>query len=301
MSDFPQVSVVIPTYNRAEMLRVALDSVRAQTIPAFEIAVVDDGSTDHTAEVVRDFASGGMPLIYLTGPHRDRLGEARNRGVAATSGEWIAFLDSDDIWKPERLERQLNAIVAMPDALFAFCNVQRFDEYGPIGNGPYLSASADYNGRIVGYVLQEPVVVPSALMVRRDAFERLGGFSDRQINEDYELILKLAAENSACYVPDVLVMHRAHAGSRSMALQRASMLEYLDIVQRFLREHQDLARDVRVRGRRGLANVHLKLAAFYIQAGDRRTARKHLRSLLRLRPWDRRVLPAYLSSWGIRH
>ncbi len=296
MPDYPQVSVVIPTYNRAEMLRAALDSVRAQTVPISQVAVVDDGSTDHTAEVVRDFVGGGLPIICLTGPHRDRLGEARNCGVEATGGEWIAFLDSDDIWKPERLRRQLDAIAGMPDARFAFCNLHRFDENGLIGSKPYLSPSADYNGHIVGHILEEPVVVPSALIVRRDAFKRFGGFSDRQINEDYELIVKLAAAYSACYVPEVLVLHRAHGGNRSMGRQRDAMLEYLDIVQTFLTEYPNLPLDVRVRGRRGLVNVHFKLARFYIGAGDRQEARRHLRGLLKIRPWDRRAFAAYLTS-----
>jgi len=297
MANYPQVSVVIPTYNRAEMLRGALESVRAQTVPASQVAVVDDGSTDHTVEVVRDFASSGLPIVYLTGPHRDRLGEARNRGVEATGGEWIAFLDSDDIWKPERLRRQLDAIARMPYARFAFCNLHRFDENGLIGSKPYLSPSADYNGRILGHVLEEPVVVPSAFMVRRDAFKRFGGFSGRQINEDYELIVKLAAEYRACYVPETLVLHRAHGGNRSMAQRRRSMLEYLDIVQGFLAGHPNLPLDARVRGRRGLANVHFKLARFYIEAGDRQAARRHLRSLVRIRPWDRRAFLAYLASF----
>jgi GT2 family glycosyltransferase len=190
----------------------------------------------------------------------------------------------------------------MPDARFAFCNVQRFDENNsPIGNGPYLSPSADYNGHIVGYILEEPVVVPSALMVRRDAFKHLGGFSGRQINEDYELIVKLAAECRACYVPEALALHRAHGGSRSLAQQRAAMLEYLDIVQSFLSEHPNLPLDVRARGRRGLANVHLKLARFYIEAGDRQAARRHLCSVVRIRPWDRRAFLAYLSSFRKPH
>ena len=297
MTYYPRVSVIIPTYNRAEMLRAALDSVLAQTtIPVAQIAVVDDGSTDHTAEVVRTFAEVGAPVIYLTGPHRNRLGEARNRGVAATDGDWIAFLDSDDLWKPERLARQMDAVQRTPSARFAFCNVHRFNEKG-LFSTPYLSPLADYNGRILGPILEESVVVPSALMVRRDAFNKLGGFSGRQGNEDYELIVELAARYNASYVPEALVLMRAHEGSRSLQRHRAAMSEYIDIVSGFLSKHPHLPPQVKACGRRGLANVHFKLAMFDIETGNRREARKQALALLRLRPWDRRALPTYLATW----
>src|SRR5437763_17202808 len=92
------VSVVIPTYDRADLLCEAVGSVLAQTLPAVEVVVVDDGSTDRTPEVVDDLLGQGAPLVYLRGPHLNKRGEARNRGVAAASCSLIAFLDSDDVW-----------------------------------------------------------------------------------------------------------------------------------------------------------------------------------------------------------
>src|SRR5262245_54482715 len=112
MATSTQVSVIVPTYNRAEMLRAALESVRAQTVPVREIVVVDDGSTDGTAGMVETLAASakGVPVIYLRGEHTNRRGEARNRGVETSSGKLLAFLDSDDLWKPQRVERQLVAL-----------------------------------------------------------------------------------------------------------------------------------------------------------------------------------------------
>ena len=297
MSQSTAVSVVIPTYNRAELLSASLRSVLDQTVPALEIVVVDDGSTDRTERVVEEASAIGVPIIYLNGPHRNRLGESRNRGVVASKGEWVAFLDSDDLWLPRRLERQLDALAAAPEAGFAFCNLQRFDENGPYGGGPYLPPSADYNGYILGDLLQEPVAVPSALMVKRSAFYEAGGLADRPINEDYELTLKLAARHPACYVGEPLVLMRRHPASRSRVSSEMAHLEYIQIVEAFLDEHPGLPAQTRAQGRKGLANVHFKLARLYMEDGKRAAARKHIRAMLRLRPLDRRALPAYLKSW----
>jgi glycosyltransferase involved in cell wall biosynthesis len=291
-----QVSVVIPTYNRADLLRAALESVLLQTLPVGEIVVVDDGSTDHTADVVRAFAMSGAPVIYLHGPHANSRGEARNRGVAASNGSLVAFLDSDDLWKPERLQRQLAAWERSPEAGFAFCNVQRFDESGPLGVA-CLHPAADFNGHVLGAVLTEPRAVSSTLIVKREVFERVGGFADLRMNEDYELSLRLAADYTASYVPEVLVMMREHPGRTSRSASEVPLLDYVRIVEGFLAKRSDLPAPMREAGRRGLANVHYKLGRFYLGEGERRRARDHLTEVLRLRPLDRRALSAYLRLW----
>ena len=147
MPELGPVSVVIPTYNRAELLRAALESVQAQTVPVREIVVVDDGSTDHTAAVVHELTAAGAPILYVPLPHLNQRGAARNRGAAATTSPLIAFLDSDDLWLPRRIERQLDAWARAPAAGFAFCNVQRFDEQGLIGPCPACTRRRTTTGR----------------------------------------------------------------------------------------------------------------------------------------------------------
>ena len=298
------VSVVIPTYNRAELLRAALLSVLAQTVPAREIVVADDESPDHTRDVVRELAAGGAPIVYLPGGGRDspapghnRRSAARNRGVAATTAPLVAFLDSDDIWQPGRLERQLDALARAPGAGFAFCNLQRFDSGGLHDLRPYLPPAADYNGAILGALLEEALVASSTLLVRRAALDRVGGWADVRKGEDYELSLRLAAAYPASYVPEVLVLLREHTGRTSRAQREMPLVDTVAILERFLATHRDLPPAMRARGRRGLANVHFKLARLYWQHGEPATARRHLRALLRLRPWERRALLAYLRSW----
>lgn len=294
MAEFERVGVVIPTYNRADMLREALRSVLDQTVPAAEIVVVDDGSTDDTPGVVAEFAGAGAPIRLLAGPHTNERSASRNRGVDALESPLVAFLDSDDIWKPERLERQLGALRQHPEAGFAFCNVHRFNERGLIGTLPCLLPSADYNGTILGDVLLEPLAVSSTLLVRREALQEVGGFAPMRMNEDYELTLRLAARFAASYVPDVLVLMREHEGRTSRAKRDLPLLDYISIVERFIEAHPDMPSTARARARQGLANVHLKLARLYTELGEREHARKHLLASMRLRPLDRRVYSAYV-------
>jgi glycosyltransferase involved in cell wall biosynthesis len=291
------VAVVIPTYNRAALLRAALESVLAQTVPVQEIIVVDDGSTDDTAAVVAEFATQGAPIGYFFGLHQNRRSHARNQGFAATSTPLVAFLDSDDLWRPARLARQLAALAAAPAAGFAFCNLQRFDEQGLI-EGPCLDPAADYNGAILGDILEEPRIVSSTLLVRRAAFEAVGGFADLPMNEDHELTIRLAARYPASYVPAVLVLLREHAGRTSRAAREVPLTDYIRIVGDFLAGHPDLPASVQARGRRGLANVHLKLARFYLESGERAAARRHVRAALGLGLWNRRTLQATMRAWA---
>jgi glycosyltransferase involved in cell wall biosynthesis len=296
-TDLGPISVVIPTYNRADLLRAALESVLAQTVPVREIVVVDDGSTDHTPDVVRDLMAAAAPILYMPLPHRNQRAIARNHGVAATTSPLVAFLDSDDLWLPHRLERQLDAWTQAPAAGFAFCNVQRFDDQGLIGL-PCLSPTADYNGAILDHILLEPLANSSTLVVQRALFDRLGGFAPLRTNEDYEFTVRLATAARASYVPEVLVHLREHRGRVTRTEEEMPLLDYITLVTGFLAAHPRLPPRTRAQARRGLANVHFKLARHYLEGGDRAAARRHLWALARLRPWDRRSPAAWLRAWG---
>jgi hypothetical protein len=205
----------------------------------------------------------------------------------------IAFLDSDDLWRSERLERQLEAWARDPEAGFAFCNVQYFDDAGLVGIS-CLPPGRDFSGYILGDILEEPRAVSSTLVVKRDAFERTGGFRDIRMNEDYELTLRLAADYRASYVPEVLVWMREHEGRTSRQGRDLPLLDSITLIEEFLGAHPHLPRGVRSKGTASLANMHYKLASMYTEWGDARLAQSHLRMFRRLRPWDRRALAALI-------
>lgn len=161
------VSVVIPAYQAEKYLPAALESVLAQTEPPLEVIVVDDGSTDRTAEVVRGFGPRGVKL--LSQPHCGAAA-ARNRGVDAATGEWLAFLDADDLWPADRLARQLELLAADPAADGAFGLMRQFVS-------PDLSL--EQQAQVACPLTFQPAISSGAMLIRAAAFRRVGAFDPR--------------------------------------------------------------------------------------------------------------------------
>jgi glycosyltransferase involved in cell wall biosynthesis len=196
----PTVSVIIPTHNRSALLRRALESVRAQTRLPDEVIVVDDGSTDDTATwVPGDYAD----VVFLRRKNSG-VSAARNAGIAAARGRWIAFLDSDDEWRPRKLERQLRALSASPDT--PLCHT---DEIW-IRNGRRVNRMhkhAKHGGWIYPRCLPLCAISPSSAIVRRDVFDDVGLFDeDLPACEDYDMWLRVCSRYPVLLVDEPLVV-----------------------------------------------------------------------------------------------
>jgi len=199
----PRVSVIVPTFNRRAMVREAVASVLSQTVRDFELIVVDDGSEDGTAECLnREFGSD----LRLIRTENRGVAAARNTGAAAARGELLAFLDSDDLWRPRKLEAQLEHFAAHPDS-----QACQTDEIW-IRNGVRVNPRRRHrkpDGDIFWRSLELCLVSPSAVMLRRDLFERLGGFDEGlPACEDYDLWLRLGRMAPVSLIPEALVVKR---------------------------------------------------------------------------------------------
>ncbi|MCH9647358.1 MAG: glycosyltransferase [Deltaproteobacteria bacterium] len=196
----PRVSVIIPTFNRCVWLARAVRSVLAQSRPAAEILVVDDGSTDDTRSVVEsEFPS----VRYL---RQENLGvsAARNRGLAAATGNWLAFLDSDDEWLPEKLSRQLAALER--EGSYRICHT---DEIW-IRNGRRVNPRRRH-AKPTGWVFQQCLPLcalsPSAVMLHRSVVQEVGGFDESlPVCEDYDLWLRVTSRFPVLLVEEPLVV-----------------------------------------------------------------------------------------------
>ncbi len=210
----PNVSVVIPTHDRLGLVDEAVASVLEQTFPDLELVVVDDGSTDGTAEHLA--ARFSDPRLRIVVQENRGASAARNRGAAETSGEWLAFLDSDDRWLPRKLERQLEALAAHPDHPAAYTE-EIWYRNGRWANPRKIHAK--YSGWIFERCLPLCIISPSSILMRREVFEALGGFDESlPACEDYDLWLRLAARHPVLLVPERLIVKRnGHPGQLSQA------------------------------------------------------------------------------------
>lgn len=193
----PRIAVVVPTHDRAAVLGRALDSVLRQTVPAAQCLVVDDGSRDDTGAFVRRSYPG---VTYLRQAHRG-VSAARNLGIRHAEVEWVAFLDSDDCWMPDKLERQIDALDGTD---FTICHT---DEIW-IRRGRRVNPMRKHRKRggwIYRHCLPLCAISPSTSMVRRDVLEAVGGFDESlPACEDYDLWLRLCARHPVLYLDEAL-------------------------------------------------------------------------------------------------
>jgi len=229
----PSVSVIIPVYNRAQLLLEASVSVIAQKYRDFELIVVDDCSDDLPEKALTCLP--GIEEITLKYIRLDRHfgmpGFVRNRGVEAASGEYIAFLDSDDIWMPEKLEKQADVILrgrretaaeesGLPYDAAAFAETSSAGRIKIchtrekwLRDSKVVSQSSQRHkreGDIFEDSLWKCIIGPSTVMMEKSLFESIGGFrEDLEIAEDYELWLKVTAENPVSYIDEPLTVKRA--------------------------------------------------------------------------------------------
>jgi len=199
------VSVIIPTYERWALLAQAANSVFGQRVSPCELIVVDDGSTDWTAEYCARLARR-PEFSYISLSHSGKPGKVRNAGARLAKGEYLAFLDSDDLWKPEKLARQIEFFEANPE--LRICHTREVWQ-----RGERIVSQVGQRQRRAGDIfadaLKKCIIGPSTVMMRRELFEELGGFrEDLEIAEDYELWLRLTAKYPVGYLDEPLTIKR---------------------------------------------------------------------------------------------
>ena len=211
----PLVSVVIPTFNRADWLAASIGSVLGQMYPHLELIVVDDGSTDHTPDVVHGF---GNAMIYLRGEHRG-VSVARNRGVAVSQGNLIAFLDSDDLWQPGKVAAQVALLQQQPEVEVCYTD-EIWIRHGVRVNPKRIHQK--HTGWLFEPSLPRCIISPSSVMLRRSLWHRLGGFDERlPACEDYDLWLRMTRRVPVTLIPEPLIVKR---GGHADQLSRSTPL-----------------------------------------------------------------------------
>jgi hypothetical protein len=230
----PTISAVIPAYNSAAFIAEAISSIRSQTYPVNEIIVVDDGSADNTGDVTRQ---AGNDIRYI---RQENAGpsSARNRGIASASGDLIAFLDADDQWTPERIEKQLEVIRHDPDIVLVAGDMAEIDVQGKIivptvlGKHSMLTYFQELGGspipNALALLMKINFIPTGSVLVSKSALLTAGGFNTGiRYGEDLELWGRIAANHAICCLPEVLLLRRQHGSNATRSME--SLL--LDLVK----------------------------------------------------------------------
>lgn len=216
------ISVVIATYNREYCLERAVTSVVQQTLAPKEIVIVDDGSTDQTRELVEKITKYSTIRIRYKSTSNQGISAARNVGIDMCASEWIAFLDSDDEWLPEKIKKQNEFSLSSPA-----CNLIHTDEVW-IRNGQLLNQKKKHRksgGDIFERSLKLCLISPSSVIMRKKALESYGGFrEDIIVCEDYDLWLKISSREQVGFIDEPLL--RKYGGHKDQLTLKYFAMDY---------------------------------------------------------------------------
>lgn len=278
----PLVSVVMNCYNSSRYLREAIDSVLAQTYQNWEIVFWDNRSTDESAGIFNDYSD--PRLRYYLAPEHSKLGKARNLAVAHARGEWICFLDCDDIWFPEKLELQIAIIAGEdPDLGFVYGQMLVLDECRG-ENSIWSARLRKYTNKTLLSRLPEGLILEKLLMVNfvplltaiinRKFYHEVGGISEHfEQAEDYELFVKIAARKKVRAVQSVVAMYRIHQSNNSIANNDIAFCEASELIGRYLPAPAAF---------RGLRFRHATYAMTQIESGKLWSGMRHIAECVRL-------------------
>ncbi|MGV8125151.1 MAG: glycosyltransferase family 2 protein [Candidatus Xenobiia bacterium LiM19] len=234
-----KVSVIISTYNRAHLVTEAIDSVLQQSFKDFEVIVVDDGSTDHTGEVLHERYKDRIHYIY----QENQGTPARNTGINISKGHYIAFLDSDDLWLPHKLEKQVSLIETLPERVgMIFCSM--YVQEGSDGRDTMVCYRYTHRGNILkSLLLSEAMASPSRVLIKKECLEKVGLFNESlKRSEDTELWIRISQYFDADFVEEPLVIKR-HLDSHIMG--DPGTLEDVSAIYEKIFDNPDIPEDIK--------------------------------------------------------
>lgn len=204
----PTVTVVVPTYNGARYLREAIDSALAQTWKELEIVVVDDGSTDETPSLLAEY---GTRIRVIRKPNGG-TSSALNVGIRAAQGEWVAWLDSDNLWEPTKVEREIETARVHPAAGLIYTDYVQVDEEGRVIGHFRGPAPPGRAGRILR-LIRIMYINASSTLIRRSVFDDVGLYDETEPTaHDLEMFLRILERYDIAHVPEPLLRYRVHPG-----------------------------------------------------------------------------------------
>jgi len=294
----PRTSVIIPSYNYAEFLPAAIESVLAQTDQDFELLIVDDGSTDESVAVACAYAD---PRVRVLAQRHRGIGAARNQGIRAARGRYIAFLDADDVWVPSKLAAQCDLLERRPDVGLVYGRFGVIDASGRVRSSGRTYLAPKPSGAIIRHLLARNVIgTPSTICLRRHVIQAGSAFDETGAHaEDWHFYLQIASRTRIQYLPRILAYHRQHSRNwnGTISILSAQTRRTAEFALGLARDQLGLtARDLECLRRRLLAYVDALVAREFAKAGDVAVTRRHAARSLVQYPWNVTEALLWLSA-----
>jgi glycosyltransferase involved in cell wall biosynthesis len=292
----PLVSIVIPTYNRANVIKETLDSVLAQTYAHWELLVIDDGSTDNTDTIIAQYRDSRIQYHRIG--HCGMIGQVRNHGMKKARGGFIAFLDSDDLWRSDTLSCQLSLFKKFPQSGFVFSNGNEFGEFAVTPPDQEALFAGDVFLPII--LEQRFSLFVSSWLVRREVFDKTGWIDESlKSGGDIDFFLSMAHEYPGVFTNERLVNHRKHIQGISMDLEVTAYEEHCRTMKKFLDRTWLTLHQYRT----VVSDLNYKMGLVLLRKKDPARAMKAFRKFIAMKPlnykgWVRAAQAAVGSVTG---
>lgn len=286
----PEISIIVPTYNYAHFIVDCLESIFSQTYKDFEVIVVDDGSTDDTAQVLEKYKGR---IRYIHQENRG-LPAARNTGIRAAQGEYLAFLDSDDLWLPNKLDEQIRVLRNDADMGIIFSDASAFNERGVMRES-ILKEENICTGFCFQRLFMGNYLVMPTVMIRKRCLEKSGLFDESLTAvEDYDLWLRISLYYKIGFVSKILAQYRVHPSNMSKDFYLLVDNE-IKVIQKIIDQYPGPVQKLRGVSVR-LCTLFNQHGLEWIKKGNARQAKKSFFKAITTRPWQVRAYYYFLAT-----
>ncbi len=293
-NNLPLVSIILPTYNCAAFLPHSIGTILSQTYNSYEIIVIDDGSTDNTKEVLYPFM---QRIKYIRSEQNKGLPTARNIGIRPAQGKYIAFIDADDLWLPEKLQTDIEYFETHPEVSMVYSKHINIDEKGDDLDGNTKRQLPSGNIFTQLFSVQN-FIITSSVVVRKEVFETTGLFDEQLFNcQDWDMWLRIAFHFKVAGIDKPLVKYRHNP--YSLSKNRNNVLKYQKIIiDKIYNKFKDKENGINEKlYKKRLASHYAKVGRYYLRIGDKNRANENFGLSLKNAPLNFRSLRYYLCTF----
>ena len=277
----PKVSVIIPIYNAEKFISETIESVVAQTYPDWEIIAVDDGSTDKTPEILKEYAKKLPKKVRVITQKNSGVSTARNNAIAVAKGGHVAFLDHDDLWMPEKLEKQVKLLDSDKKLGLVYSDCDMIDHEGRLKKGSLVRGKM-FRGNVFNELLCANFIPLLTAVVKKGVLDEVGAFDPKyKIAEEYDLFLRIAERYPIDFVEQPLAKYRVHGGRASRNVKTA-VDEDFQIMEYWLKKKPHLKKELNYRIKLKKTRSYRSLIWYYLGKHEFRKAIGEIKNFMKV-------------------